>query len=215
MTYCGTHKVASKVVNILAEIATTNDQRVINSLVNEHGLIQKLYMIVHTVTTKEVLAEVMFTLCNLVADSRPVADQVIMNADLVSEISDCMQHTSQHLRKEATLTACVLLFTADITLVMERCMKNKTILENIFQTCEDLRQKLPMVAEMTDLVKRLCQTDLEMKLTGELSFKFLIEIAGGRDLLEKLSDHPDLKTRTECQKIVHFYFGNQPQVAAA
>lgn len=74
MTYCGKHKVASKIVNIFAEISTTNDQRVINSLVNDHGLIQKLFMIIHTVTTKEVLAEVMFTLCNLVADNQPVAD---------------------------------------------------------------------------------------------------------------------------------------------
>lgn len=45
-----------------------------------------------------------------------------------------------------------------------------------------------------------------MKLTGQLSFKYLIEVTGGRDLLEKLSDHPDLKTRTECQKITQFYF---------
>ena len=63
-----------------------------------------------------------------------------------------------------------------------------------------------MVAEMADLVKRMCQTDFEMKLTGQLSFRYLIEVTGGRDLLERLCDHPDLKTRTECQKITQFYF---------
>ena len=70
-----------------------------------------------------------------------------------------------------------------------------------------------MLFEMFDMVERLCVTDHKLKLKNKECFHYLIQIAGGIQVIENLQNHQDQRIVNRSNEILSKYFYQENDIS--
>lgn len=159
-----------QISRILANIATTSNPITIESLMFHHYL-ERLHADMN-LGTNDMIAEAVWAVSNLVADSPDNCKRVVENA-IFEKILQLSRSNSLRQRKEALIALSYIVTTMKPPEVMQVCLLYVDVLATLADGLEIKDQTL--VVTLLKTVEILCTLDEEIGLDNYASFTGLLE----------------------------------------